>query len=144
MGIRGPAAKPAALRAIDGRATTPSKKANLAGTVEYPIMEHAPPPPDWLTNFHAKQEWNRLAPIIARQKLLTEAGLNALGNLCALHGALVGEWTAGRTPLASLIAQYRNMVNDFGLTPLSQSRVKAPEGAASSNPFATNGRREAA
>lgn len=94
---------------------------------------------------HAVKEWQRLAPILVANKLLTEAGLSAFGMLCSLHGKLVQLFAAGESPNASMVASYRNLVNDFGLTPVAQGKVK-PSGADSApgNRFASNGRRGAA
>ena len=81
--------------------------------------------PDWLTNAHAVKEWQRLAPILTANKLLTEAGLSALGQLCSLHGKVVQLYSAGEAPVASMVAQLRGLMNDFGLTPVAQGKVKA-------------------
>lgn len=90
-----------------------------------PALDHIPDPPDWLPNAHAVKEWQRLAPILTANKLLTEAGLSALGQLCALHGKVVQLYSAGEAPVASMVAQLRGLMNDFGLTPVAQGKVKA-------------------
>src|SRR5574337_105546 len=54
--------------------------------VELPLIDAAPLPPDWLPNIHAQKEWERLAPILCANKLLTEASLSTLGMLCAPSG----------------------------------------------------------
>lgn len=51
-------------------------------------LAELPPAPDWLPNAHAVQEWDRLARILAANKLLTEGGVSALTTLCAIHGKL--------------------------------------------------------
>jgi hypothetical protein len=56
--------------------------------------------------------------------LLTEAGLSALGQLCALHGKVVQLYSAGEAPVASMVAQLRGLMNDFGLTPVAQGKVR--------------------
>ncbi|PZP90194.1 MAG: hypothetical protein DI587_39355, partial [Variovorax paradoxus] len=111
---------------------------------ELPVVTEVPKPPSWLPNAHAVKEWNRLAPILVANKLLSEGGLSALAMLCSLHGKLVQLFAAGEAPVASMVAQYRNLINDFGLTPVAQGKVKpvgndTPEG----NKFARNGRRAA-
>ena len=93
--------------------------------VEIPALDHIPDPPDWLPNAHAVKEWQRLAPILTANKLLTEAGLSALGQLCALHGKVVQLYAADEAPVASMVAQLRGLMNDFGLTPVAQGKVKA-------------------
>ena len=82
-----------------------------------------PDPPDWLSSNHAVEEWHRLAPALHGVGLLTEVGTAVLGHLCAIHGRLVQLWIAGETPTASLLGQYRGLVNDFGMLPVSQEKV---------------------
>lgn len=140
MGQRGPARTPSSLRVIAG---TDRKDRPDAAAVVLPTLDDAPPAPDWLPNAHAVKEWERLARILAAHKLLTEAGLSALGTLCALHGKLVQLWAAGESPHASLIAQYRGLVNDFGLTPVAQGKVKSGGEKEKGNKFAAFGKRPA-
>lgn len=106
-------------------------------------MSEVPSAPDWLPNAHAVKEWERLAPILVANKLLTEAGTSALGMLCALHGKLVQLWAAGEAPVASMVAQYRNLINDFGLTPVAQGKVKPVGEEPASNKFSNRGKRAA-
>lgn len=109
--------------------------------VELPIVAEAPPAPDWLPNAHAVREWDRLAPILVANRLLTEAGLSALGQLCALHGSLVQQWSAGLPPNASMVSQYRGLANDFGLTPVAQGKVRPHGDKPVENEFTNNGRK---
>ncbi len=136
----GPGKKPATLKSISGtmRGGDAAKPANLL-----PPIADIPAPPDWLPNCHAVAEWNRLAPLLVANKLLTEGGLSPLGNLCAIHGKMVQLWAAGEAPVASMVAQYRSLINDFGLTPVSQGKVRPVSGEAQTNPFLKNGQRSA-
>lgn len=109
--------------------------------VELPVVADAPPAPDWLPNSHAVREWERLAPILVANRLLTEAGLSALGQLCALHGSLVQQWAAGLPPNASMVSQYRGLANDFGLTPVAQGKVRPHGDKPVENEFTNNGRK---
>lgn len=109
--------------------------------VELPVVAEAPPAPDWLPNAHAVREWDRLAPILVANRLLTEAGLSALGQLCALHGSLVQQWSAGLPPNASMVSQYRGLANDFGLTPVAQGKVRPHGDKPVENEFTNNGRK---
>ena len=68
-------------------------------------------------------------------KLLTEASVSVLGQLCALHGKLVQLWAAGETPTGHLLAQYRNLVNDFGLPPIANGRLKTSNKPTQTNKF---------
>lgn len=133
--------KPTALKVIAGtdrpdRAPPPA--------VELPLADQVPPAPDWLPNAHAVKEFERLAPILHANRLLTTAGISALGVLCALHGKIVQLFAAGESPTGHMVAQYRALVNDFGLTPVAQGKVKplGPE-KEKGNRFAGNGKRSA-
>lgn len=119
-----------------------SRQPSSPDTVSLPLVEGLPEAPDWLPNAHAVKEWDRLAPILYANKLLTEAGVTALAHLCALHGKLVQLWAAGESPSGHMLSQYRNLINDFGLTPVAQGKVKI--GGADTKPsnrFASNGRK---
>jgi phage terminase small subunit len=90
------------------------------------------------------KEWDRLAPILTKAGLLTEAGVSALATLCALHGKLVQLWQAGEAPNASMVGSYRNLINDFGLTPVAQGKVKPVGAKDEGNAFDKNKRERAA
>lgn len=92
--------------------------------VDLPLVSEVPEAPDWLPNAHARKEWDRLAPILHANRLLTDAGTSALGQLCALHGNCVQLYSAGLAPVASMVAQLRGLMNDFGLTPVAQGKVR--------------------
>lgn len=114
--------KPTSLKVIAGTDQPCRRPEN--DPVDLPLTTGVPDAPDWLPNAHATKEWNRLAPILHANKLLTEAGLSALGQLCALHGKVVQLYAAGEAPVASMVAQLRALMNDFGLTPVAQGKVK--------------------
>ncbi len=134
----GPSKKPASLKVIAGTTRNDREPDNV---VDLPTISNVPPAPDWLPNAHAKKEWDRLAPILVANKLLTEAGLQALGHLCALHGKIVQLYAAGEAPVASMVSQLRNLINDFGLTPVAQGKVKPAGEGPTSNAFSKNGKR---
>lgn len=127
--------KPTALKVIAGT-DQPSRRPDE--TLDLPLAGEVPEPPDWLPNAHATKEFKRLAPILYNTKLLTDAAIMALGHLCALHGKLVQLWAAGEAPTGHMLAQYRALVNDFGLTPVAQGRVRAGGKDDNGNPY--NGR----
>lgn len=130
--------KPTSLKVVAG--TDRPGRAPPADTADLPLVTDVPPAPDWLPNAHAIKEWDRLAPILHANKLLTEAGLSALGQLCALHGNTVQLYAAGLAPVASMVSQLRGLMNDFGLTPVAQGKVRpAGETTKSGNAFASNG-----
>lgn len=133
--------KPKALKVVAGT-VQPCRDEDPA--VDLPTISEVPPPPSWLPNAHAVKEWNRLAPILVANRLLTEAGLSAFGMLCSLHGKLVQLWAAGEAPVASMVSQYRNLINDFGLTPVAQGKVRPIGEEPAKNAFARNGKRAVA
>lgn len=145
----GPSKTPRSLKVIAGtdrpdRAAPPAP----APEVELPTLAELPKAPTWLPNAHAKREWERLGPILVANGLLTQGGIAAFGQLCALHGKLVQLWAAGETPTGHMLSQYRALINDFGLTPVAQGKVRgvwtpvADKPAA--NPFSSNGKRPGA
>lgn len=136
----GPGKKPAALKAVAGTERADRVAVNGA---ELPAITKVPPAPDWLPNSHAVKEWDRLASILTANKLLTEGGLSALGMLCALHGKCVQLYAAGEAPTASMAGTLRNMINDFGLTPVAQGKVTPVNEEDKGNAFARNGKRTA-
>lgn len=135
----GPGKKPSHLKAVAG---TERKDRAAPPPVDIPAVESVPDAPDWLLNAHAVKEWARLAPILTANKLLTQGGLSALGQLCNLHGEIVRQTSVGMMPPAHLFAQYRAFVNDFGLTPVAQGKVR-PSGEAEKpgGKFASIGKR---
>lgn len=112
-----------------------------AGGVDLPLVDSVPSAPDWLPNAHAIKEWNRLAPILTANRLLTEAGVSTLAMLCALHGKIVQLYAAGESPTGHMMAQLRGLANDFGLTPVAQGKVKPSGEKEKGNRFANNGKR---
>jgi phage terminase small subunit len=109
--------------------------------IDLPLVASVPPAPDWLPNAHAVKEWDRLAPILYAVGLLTEGGLSPLGHMCALHGKLVQLWSAGESPTANMVAAHRSLVNDFGLTPVAQGKVKPGGKSEGKNKFKQFGKR---
>lgn len=130
------APKPHNLKVIDG---TVRKDRIVTDAVELPLVEAAPLPPDWLPNIHAQKEWERLTTILLANRLLTEVALGPLAMLCAVHGKIVQLYAAGEAPTGHMLAQYRALVNDFGMTPVAQGKVRPLGEERKANPFARNG-----
>lgn|SRR5690606_17067456 len=136
----GPGKRPSHLKAVAGT-SRPDREPEAH--VALPLVDSVPPAPDWLPNAHAIREFDRLAPILHANSLLTEAGVSALGHLCALHGKIVQLYAAGESPSGHMVAQYRALINDFGLTPVAQGKVKPVGEKDKGNRFAGNGKRTA-
>ena len=126
--------KPSPFKVISG-----SRQPDKPITVDLPLVAEVPDPPDWLANIHAIKEWRRLAPILFRAKLLTEAGLMALAHMCALHGSIVQSRAAGVEPTASMTGTLRNMMNDWGLTAMAMGKVNPSAEEQKGNKFANRG-----
>ena len=133
--------KPSHLKAVAGTGR-PDREPPVF--VDLPLVDTVPEAPDWLPNAHATKEWQRLAPILFHNKLLTEAATSTLAQMCALHGKIVQLYAAGESPNASLVAQYRALANDFGLTPVAQGKVRPSGEKETGNRFTGNGKRPAA
>lgn len=134
----GPGKKPPQLKVIAG---TGRKDRETIAPVDLPLVTGIPNAPDWLPNAHAVKEWNHLAPILSKLGLLTEGGLSALGVMCALHGKIVQLFNAGESPTGHMLAQYRNLINDFGLTPVAQGKVRGGSEKEKPNKFAGVGKK---
>ena len=130
--------KPTSLKVVAG---TDRRDRAAPPAVELPLVSSVPPAPDWLPNSHATKEWERLAPILYANKLLTEAGTTTLGVMCALFGKICQLYAAGESPTGHMVAQYRALANDFGLTPVAQGKVKAGDPEKAANRFTGNGKR---
>jgi phage terminase small subunit len=133
--------KPTQLKAIAGT-SRPDRVATLE--VDLPLVDKLPCAPDWMPNGHAVKEWDRLAPILMNNKLLSEGDLAPLAHLCALHGKIVQLYAAGESPTASLISTLRGLHNDFGLSPVARGKVSPTGGnEETGNKFRKNGKQGA-
>lgn len=112
--MRGRNSKPTALKILEGaqpcRINFDEPKYEPAST----------DPPDWLDGL-ALEHWAELAPILARSGVLTIADRAGLAALC-------DDYQRWRTDPEDFKARdrYRRMLIEFGLTPSSRTRLKAP------------------
>jgi phage terminase small subunit len=128
--------KPRALKVLAG--TIQPCRDRVSG-IEVEPLDRAPEAPDWLPNAHAVKEWDRLAPILTKQRILAEGDLSTLGMLCALHGKIVQLYAAGETPTASMAATLRGMQSDFGLSAAARDKVSLAPELKPRNLFGANG-----
>lgn len=143
MGARGPAAKPTALKVLEGN---PGKQKLNKKEPKPKSMNKVPSPPKWLLP-EAKKEWKRLAGPLTALGVLTEIDLSAFEALCqnyayfmAVDAKILELGTDGtfamqvassgyisQHPILSLRNQYYNQwhrgLADFGLTPASRARI---------------------
>lgn len=129
--------KPPQLKVISG---TTRKDRDEGANMTFPTMASVPEPPSWLS-VEAVNEFNTLASMLFTNGLLTEGSLSPLAHLAALHSELVKHWRAGACPSGHLVAQYRALAGDFGLTPVSRSKITTGTQTAKINKFANNGKR---
>ncbi len=138
MGRRGPAPQPTVITKLKGN---PGKR---------PLNKHEPKPdivlpycPEFLDK-DARKEWDRLAPILLRMKVLTEADYIALASLCQAYSTMVKaqvqlnktgilfKTPSGyiqQSPLISIVNNCTEKIvtlcREFGLTPSARTRVQA-------------------
>ena len=98
-------------------------------------LEVAPPPPEWLLDDAAVEEWHRLASLLVANRMVAAMDLGTLAHLCAVHGQIVACYLAGITPKGSLVGVYASMSAAFGLTPATRGKVAPPPATARDNPF---------
>lgn len=104
-------------------------------------LDHAPKAPSWLPRT-AKAEWDRVAPVLAERKILTEADLGSLESYCMASGQVrdcqktltdlgspffEGDNGAPRPHPALRVMHtamtiQRQLAAELGLTPVSRSR----------------------
>ena len=103
-------------------------------------LETETPPPAWL-EAAAKKEWNRLAPLLAKNGLLSELDADALTAYCVTFAEWRRATAAARkqstvmsangflmpSPYVAMarqaLALMRSLMNDFGMTPSARARV---------------------
>ena len=115
--------KPARLKAISGTI----RLCREVPVVPLTRLEVAPAAPEWLPNAHAVKEWNRVAPILAKAGLLSDGGLTALANLCAIRGKLIEHGAADECPTGQTLMHYAALTSAFVLKPVAQGKVKTSE-----------------
>ena len=115
--------KPTALKVIAGN---PGKRALNASEPRFP--SGGSPAPDWLGD-EAAAAWNRLAPALESNGMLTVADADALAVYCDLVGRYVEARRAGDDVPMAVVGQMRQLASEFGFTPAARSRVAAPKPA---------------
>lgn len=106
--------------------------------VEFEPLEQAPEAPQWLDHL-AREYWVRIVPVLMAKKVLSEADLEALTVLCALYGKVRQAYSAGVELSASIITQLRLYQTEFGLTPVSRSKIAKSGDDGKANRFGKNG-----
>lgn len=150
MGKRGPAAKPTALKLLEGN---PGKRCINQSEPKYNLSEKGRKPPPWLGK-HAKAEWKRIFPLLEKNGLVTDADYMTLcaycqnvdtwicaekqkrvegittttSNGCEIQHPAVG---IANTAMTNMLKFGR----EFGLTPSSRSDLSAEKFENADNPL---------
>jgi len=138
MGVRGPVPKPTVVEIMEGR---PGHRAINSREPQPRVT--VPRCPEHLDDL-AKKEWKRLAPVLLRMRVITEADGMSLANLCQTWSTLVKaqaklnemgilyKTPSGyimQSPLLPIVNQCMDQITklsrEFGLTPASRSRIQA-------------------
>lgn len=140
---------------MDGRKPVPTEIKKLRGNpgkrrlpregeeAQPEMYDELPPPPEWLGKYGVN-EWNRVGPVLQKQRLLTEADLLAFTTYCLNVHVLVesaidiednGMTVTGargevRNPALSAFTAATSAIRafcaEFGMTPSSRGRIKLP------------------
>ncbi|BDR82546.1 phage terminase small subunit P27 family [Clostridium tetani] len=152
MGKRGPAPKPTNLKVLQGN---PGKRPLNKNEPKFPVENEVPKPPNFLGRY-GKKEWKRVAPLIHKNGLLTEADISSLAAYCqAYHRWVEGEKlirTYGYTtttdkgnviqrPEVGAANKAMDLMlkfgKEFGLTPSSRSSLHVENPEETEDPFMT-------
>lgn len=150
MGKRGPAPKPTNLKVLQGN---PGKRQLNENEPKFQTSSDVPEPPPFLSKY-AKKEWKRLAPLLYKNKLLTEADISALAAYCQSYHRWVEAEKLIRTygyssetdkgniiqrPEVSIANKAMEMMlkygKEFGLTPSSRSNLHIENPEEEKDPF---------
>lgn len=151
MGKRGPTKKPTNLKILQGN---PGKRKLNENEPKFEIDEEALLKPPPFLGTYGKKEWKRIAPLILKNKLLTNADINTLAAYCQSYNRWVEAEKEVRirgftteTDKGNIIQRpevgiankaMENMVKfakEFGLTPSSRVDLHAGNTEDVTDPF---------
>jgi len=97
-----------------------------------------PRPPADLIGPHAADAWRTMIDALSPHRILAKADLMGLLHFCNAHQALMNKWANGESVSAADLTAFRQMANEYGVTPASRSKAQPVPGATedSANPFA--------
>lgn len=156
MGARGPAAKPSAIKMLEGN---PGKRTINKNEPKYELTESGRKAPAWLGSY-AKKEWKRVLPLLEKNGLITDADYVALCAYCQsvdtwisaekikrIDGLVIttSNGTEVQHPAVnvanSALANILKFGREFGLTPASRTNLSAEKHETEENPLLTLMRR---
>lgn len=106
--------------------------------VDFESVEQKPDAPSYL-DVRAKGYWDRIVPILISKRVLSVADLEALEVMCSLYGKVRQMVEAGVDISSALVTQLRLYQAEFGLTPVSRTKIAQGSDKPKNNPFANNG-----
>lgn len=152
MGKRGPAPKPTALKVLQGN---PGKRQLNDSEPTFEKTDEILKPPSYLSTY-AKKEWKRIAPMLIKNNLLTDADITTLAAYCQAYHRWIEAEKAIRiygmvckTDKGNIIQRpevgiankaMSEMVKygkEFGLTPSSRSQLHIEKPEEAEDPFMT-------
>lgn len=152
MGRRGGAAKPDALKKLQGN---PGKRPLNNDAPKFPIFdkEDLPKPPSWL-NTPAKKEWKRLVPILHQAGVLTQADTGTLAAYCQAFGEFIEATKLAKAKGYTTVTDKGNVIQrpevglantamklmvsiarEFGMTPSSRNNISVEKVEDQQDPF---------
>lgn len=156
MGMRGPVAKPTALKMLEGN---PGKRDINKNEPKYDLEEKSEKAPPWL-GAEAKKEWKRVLPLLKKNGLVTDADYMALCAYCQSIDTWIAaeklkradglvtttsNGTEVQHPAVNIANSALNNIlkfgREFGLTPASRANLNAESQEESENPLLTLMRR---
>lgn len=108
------------------------------------LIEVLPPAPKYFPDQIAIDMWEEMGAILIADGDLTKKVLYGLALLCVMHSQIEGLMRKQRKPTMQMIATYRSLLNDFGMTPaaaksLAGKKDAPPKKEEPVNPFSTVG-----
>lgn len=130
MGQRGPVRRPEYLKVLSGtvRADRPPE---VAAIPQDQVMTELPPPPEWMPNEIAKQEWANIGGELLKRGLLAVDRLMTLGIYCATSGKIAQKYQAGDIPTAHMLSQFTKLGKELGIIG-NTTKQQQPEKATAS------------
>lgn len=150
MGVRGPKPKPTSIKLLEGN---PGKRKINKNEPKYESSEELLKPLPFLSTY-AKKEWKRIAPLLLKNKLLTDADVSALGAYCQSYHRWIQAEKDVRAKGFTTVTSNGNVIQrpevgiankamdqmikyakEFGLTPSSRRDLHIDNPEEEKNPF---------
>ena len=122
------------IRVLEGDPKLGKKELERMRSAPAVLEPGEPDMPTWVTGT-AAVEWRRLAPLLARMGVLTEADREVLGMYCTMLAEYQLAATERRTSvMVSLGVQIRIAAGEFGMAPAGRENLKIQTGKKAAAP----------